>query len=60
MQKYTSQRRPATEPAEDAILLVEDDPADVLLIRRAFRNAGIANRLYVVRDGEEAMQYLYC
>lgn len=46
------------ERPESAILLVEDDPADVLLIRRAFRNAGIGNRLYEVRDGEEAMQYL--
>src|SRR5438876_11011111 len=41
-----------------AILLVEDDEADILLLRRAFRNARIANSLVEVRDGQEAIQYL--
>src|SRR6058998_998699 len=43
---------------DSAILLVEDDEADILLLRRAFRNAHIANRLVEVRDGQAAIQYL--
>ena len=40
------------------ILLAEDDENDVLIMRRAFKNANIINPLSVVRDGEEAIQYL--
>lgn len=40
------------------ILLVEDDPNDVLLVERAFRRANIANPISVVRDGEAAIAYL--
>ncbi len=41
-----------------AVLLVEDDENDILLLRRAFRNARIANPLVEVRDGQAAIQYL--
>jgi len=44
--------------APRAILLVEDDENDVLLIQRAFRNAKLANPLHVVRDGDSAVAYL--
>jgi len=40
------------------ILLVEDDPNDVLLIKRAFTKANISNPIQIVSDGEEAMDYL--
>jgi len=40
------------------ILLVEDDPNDVLLIQRAFRKSDVANPIQVVGDGEEAIAYL--
>jgi CheY-like chemotaxis protein len=40
------------------ILLAEDDPNDVLLIQRAFQKAGFHNSLKVVRDGEQAIEYL--
>ena len=43
---------------ESTILLVEDDPNDVILIKRAFEKAKIANPITVVRDGEEAIEYL--
>ena len=43
---------------DSAILLVEDDEADILLLRRAFRNAHIVNPLIEVRDGQAAIQYL--
>lgn len=43
---------------KQSILLVEDDPNDVILIRRAFSKANIPNPLQVVDDGEMAVNYL--
>jgi len=40
------------------ILLVEDNPKDVLLTERAFKLSKIANELRVVNDGAEALDYL--
>lgn len=40
------------------VLLVEDDPGDVLMTREAFEENKVANRLAVVNDGASAMQYL--
>ena len=45
-------------PGPLPILLVEDDPDDVLLIRRAMRQARLANPVSVVGDGEAAVAYL--
>lgn len=43
---------------EVAILLAEDDENDIFLLRRAFDRAGIPNPLLVVRNGQEAVDYL--
>ncbi len=40
------------------ILLAEDDEDHVLLIRRALQQAGLLNPLFVVSNGEEAINYL--
>lgn len=40
------------------ILLVEDNEDDVFLMRRALKAAQVANPLYVVEDGQEAIDYL--
>lgn len=41
------------------ILLVEDNPVDILLMQRAFRNEAFANTsLQIVRDGDAAVFYL--
>jgi CheY-like chemotaxis protein len=40
------------------VLLVEDDPGDIRLIREAFAENKVANHLSVVSDGVEALQYL--
>lgn len=42
------------------VLLVEDDPADVDLTLLAFKRAKFANPVKVVRDGQEALDYLFC
>lgn len=42
-----------------SILLVEDNPQDELLTLRALRHANLANRIDVVRDGQQALDYLY-
>ena len=41
------------------ILLVEDNPDDVRLARHAFKKAGPAYHIQVVRDGVEALDYIY-
>jgi CheY-like chemotaxis protein len=41
-----------------SVLLVEDDPGDVLLIREAFSDHKVGNGLSVVSDGVEAMEYV--
>jgi CheY-like chemotaxis protein len=41
------------------ILLIEDDPDDVLLITEALRETRIASDLHVAMDGEEAMDFLH-
>jgi CheY-like chemotaxis protein len=40
------------------ILLVEDDPGDVLMTQEAFEHHKIRNSLHVVSDGVEALQFL--
>ena len=47
---------PQANPIE--ILLVEDNPGDVLLTQEAFSEAKICNNLHIVNDGEEALAYL--
>ena len=41
------------------ILLVEDNPCDVELTLRALRTHNLTNKIYVVRDGQEALDYLF-
>ena len=40
------------------VLLVEDDPGDVLMTREAFEHHKLRNNLHVVADGVEALQFL--
>ncbi|MGZ8899740.1 MAG: response regulator [Limisphaerales bacterium] len=40
------------------ILLVDDNPHDVVLIRLAFRRVGIIDTIHLVKDGDEAMRYI--
>jgi two-component system, response regulator len=43
---------------EVEILLVEDNPDDEFLVLRALRKHKVSNRIHVVRDGEEALDFL--
>ncbi|WNG32661.1 response regulator [Archangium minus] len=45
--------------SQRSILLVEDNPDDVDLTRRAFQRAGFTQPLDVVEDGVEALDYLF-
>jgi len=42
------------------ILLVEDNVDDVEMTRHSFKLARFANRIHVVADGQEALDYLFC
>ncbi len=42
------------------VLLVEDNPNDEMLALHAFKRHDIAKNVYVVRDGAEALEYLFC
>jgi two-component system, response regulator len=44
---------------EIELLLVEDDPNDVELTLIALRKQKLANKIHVVRDGEEALDFLF-
>ena len=41
------------------ILLVEDNEADIKITLRAFKKAKLSNNIYVARDGQEALDFVY-
>jgi CheY-like chemotaxis protein len=45
---------------ERMILLVEDNPDDEALTLRALKKHNIGNKVFVVRDGAEALDFLFC
>src|SRR5688572_16169291 len=45
---------------EVEILLVEDNPDDEFLVLRALRKHKVTNKIHIVRDGEEALDFLFC
>ena len=49
-----------TETNEIEILLVEDNQDDLDMALRALRKAKLANRIQVVRDGAEALEFIFC
>ncbi len=49
---------PADGKSPIEVLLVEDDPGDVLMTQEAFDEHKLRNRLTVVSDGAEALAYL--
>ncbi|HRI81445.1 MAG TPA: response regulator [Opitutaceae bacterium] len=42
------------------LLLVEDNPQDLMLAQRALRKAGLDHRTHVARDGVEALDFVFC
>lgn len=48
-----------SHPFEAEILLVEDNPADAELTMRALNKHNLANRVVHVRDGEEALDFVF-
>ena len=47
------------ELKEVEILLVEDDPNDIELTVRSLNKYNLANKIYVVKDGAEALEYIF-
>ena len=47
------------DPNRYPILMAEDNPDDILITERAWKKANIKNRLYIVNDGEETLDFLY-
>ena len=43
---------------DNPVLLVEDNPDDVLITRRAWKKGGLKNQLCIVNNGEEALMFL--
>jgi two-component system, response regulator len=42
------------------IVVVEDNPHDAELIVRALKSQKLANRIFIVNDGEEALDFVFC
>ena len=60
--RFCSDKRRLSWPMpfrEVEILLVEDNPDDEFLVLRALRKHNVSNRVHVVRDGEEALDFLF-
>ena len=49
-----------SEPDAVEILLVEDNSSDAELALHALRKSKLANQIHLVRDGEEALDFLFC
>lgn len=47
------------DPGRYPILMAEDNPDDILITKRAWKKGLIKNRLYIVNNGEEALEFLY-
>ncbi len=41
------------------ILLVEDNEDDILIIQRAFKKVKLTNELYIVRNGQDGLDYIF-
>ncbi|PLX79090.1 MAG: two-component system response regulator [Desulfuromonas sp.] len=44
---------------EKTVLLVEDNQDDISLMKRAFRENHLSNKLVIAHDGEEALEFLF-
>jgi CheY-like chemotaxis protein len=42
------------------VLLVEDNPSDIELVLRAFKKNNLQNKVHVIRDGAEALEFIFC
>src|ERR1700730_18405140 len=45
---------------EVEILVVEDDPLDLEMTLRVLQSNHVSNRIEIARDGEEALDFLFC
>lgn len=57
---YPIEGEPETKMDNTKVLLVEDNQEDAVLTLRALKKNNIENKVYVVRDGVEALDFLFC
>src|SRR6266498_5767364 len=57
---YFIKGEPETKMENTKVLLVEDDQEDAVLTLRALKRNNIEDKVYVVRDGVEALDFLFC
>jgi two-component system response regulator len=57
---FTTENKMENKTENQMILLVEDNPDDEALTLRALKKNNIGNELVVVRDGAEALEFLFC
>jgi CheY-like chemotaxis protein len=55
---YVSSRR-LYDPDRYSFLMAEDSPDDILITKRAWKKGNIKNKLYIVNNGEETLDFLY-
>jgi two-component system response regulator len=60
LDRFRLQGREGTKMEHTSVLIVEDDLGDVVLTRRAFRMGSPERKVYAVRDGVEALDFLLC
>src|SRR4030043_239250 len=61
-QRFTlhyQEREEIMTPYEIEILLVEDNPTDIELTLRALKKRNLANKVHVVKDGAEALEFIF-
>jgi two-component system response regulator len=59
MRQTTNTKMENKQMPEKTLLLVEDNPDDEALTLRALRKYNLANQINVVRDGQEALDYIF-
>jgi CheY-like chemotaxis protein len=46
-------------PHPSTILIIEDNPGDVFLMKKSFESVPVSHHLHIATDGEQALEYLY-
>ena len=59
MRNEDAKSRNAYDPNMYSFLMAEDSPDDIVITKRAWKKGNIKNKLYIVNNGEETLDFLY-